>query len=109
MAFGDLKRLTAQGQQLTTDTTTIYTAPATKLTQIGTIILHNSDSVARDVRVFSNTNAANGRILFVALPASETYEFSPKIPIVLYGSDTLQANASANSAVNFIAYGREET
>lgn len=109
MAYGEIKRLTTQAQQLTTTVSAVYTAPSGKLTQIGTIILHNTDSVSRDVRVFSNTNAANGRILFVALPASETYEFAPKVPLVLYGSDTLQANAAANAVVNMIVYGREET
>jgi hypothetical protein len=108
MAYGDIKRLTTQGQQLTTDVSTIYTAPATKRTQIGTILIHNTDTSAKDVRVFSNTNANSGRILYVTLDASETYEFSPKVPLVLEGSDTLQANASANSVVNTIVFGREE-
>lgn len=108
MAYGDIKRLTTQGQQLTTDVSTIYTAPTGKLSQIGTILIHNSDTSSKDVRVFSNTNANSGRILFVTLDASETYEFSPKVPLVLYGDDTLQANATANSVINTIVFGREE-
>lgn len=108
MAYGDIKRLSTQNQQLTTDNTTIYTAPSGKLSQIGTIIFHNVDSVARDVRVFSNSNASNGRVLNITLPANETYEFSPKIPLVLYGNDTFSANASANTAINILLFGREE-
>jgi hypothetical protein len=108
MTYGDIKRLSTEGQQLTTDTTPIYTAPSGKLAQIGSIIFHNSDTVAREVNVFSNTNANSGRILSIALPASETYEFSPKIPIVLNGDETLQANSSFNTVVNTFLYGREE-
>lgn len=109
MAYGDIKRLTTQGQQLTTTVSTIYTSPTSKQTQIGTILIHNTDTAAQDVRVFSNTNANTGRILFVTLDASETYEFSPKVPLTLYGSDTLQANASSNSVINTIVFGRQET
>jgi hypothetical protein len=109
MAYGDIKRLTTQGQQLSTAVSTIYTAPSGKQTQIGTILIHNTDTTARNVQFYSNSSANTGRILFIALDASETYEFSPKVPLTLYGSDTLQANASANSVVNTIVYGREET
>ena len=109
MAYGDIKRLTTQGQQLTTVVSTIYTAPVSKQTQIGTILIHNTDTAARDVRVFSNTNANTGRILFIALDGNETYEFSPKVPLTLYGADTLRANSSANAVVNLLVYGREET
>jgi hypothetical protein len=109
MAYGDIKRLTTQGQQLTTTVSTIYTAPTGKQAQIGTILIHNTDTSARDVIVFSNTNANTGRILFVTLDSSETYEFSPKVPLTLYGQDTLRANASANAVINTLVFGREET
>lgn len=109
MAYGDIKRLTTQGQQLSTVVSTIYTSPTSKQTQIGTILLHNTDTVARNVQLYSNSSANTGRILFIALDASETYEFSPKVPLTLYGSDTLQANASSNSVVNTLVFGRQET
>jgi hypothetical protein len=108
MAYGDIKRLTTQGQQLSTVVSTIYTAAVGKPTQIGTILIHNTDSSARDIRVFSNSGANTGQILYVTLDSSETYEFSPKVPLALYGSDTLRANASANSVVNVLIFGRED-
>jgi hypothetical protein len=109
MAYGDIKQLNTEGQQLTTTVSTIYTAPVSKRTQIGTILIHNTDTTARDIRVFSNTNANTGRILYVTLDASETYEFSPKVPLTLEGSQTLRANASANAVINTLIFGREET
>lgn len=109
MAYGDIKQLSTEGQQLTTDVSTIYTAPSGKRSQIGTILIHNTDTSSHDVRVFSNTNANTGRILYVTLDSSETYEFSPKVPLTLEGSQTLRANASANSVINTLIFGREET
>lgn len=108
MAYGDIKRLNTEGQQLTTTVSTIYTAPSGKRAQIGTILIHNTDSSARDVRVFSNTNANTGRILYISLDGSETYEFSPKVPFTLEANQTLRANSSANSVVNTLIFGREE-
>ena len=108
MAYGDIKQLSTEGQQLTTDVSTIYTAPSGKRAQIGTVLIHNTDTSARDVRVFSNTNANTGRVLYIALDSSETYEFSPKVPFTLEANQTLQANASENAVVNTLIFGREE-
>ena len=108
MAYGDIIRLSTEGQQLTTTVSTIYTAPSGKRAQIGTILIHNTDTSAKDVLVFSNTNANTGRILYVTLDSSETYEFSPKVPFTLEANQTLRANASANSVVNTLIFGREE-
>jgi hypothetical protein len=109
MAYGDIIRLSTEGQQLTTTVSTIYTAPSGKRAQIGTILIHNTDTTTRNVQLYSNTNANTGRVLFIALDASETYEFSPKVPFTLEANQTLRANSSANSVVNTIVYGREET
>lgn len=109
MAYGDIKQLNTEGQQLTTDIGTIYTAPSGKRAQIGTILIHNTDSTTMDVRVFSNTNANTGRILYISLDSSETYEFSPKVPFTLESNQTLRANASGNAVVNTLIFGREET
>jgi hypothetical protein len=109
MAYGDIKQLNTEGQQLTTDIATIYTAPSGKRAQIGTILIHNTDTSSRDIRVFSNTNANTGRVLYVTLDSSETYEFSPKVPFTLEANQTLRANASANSVINTLIFGREET
>ena len=108
MAYGDIKQLSTEGQQLTTSISTVYTAPVSKRAQIGTILIHNTDSGGQDIAVFSNTNANTGRILYITLDGSETYEFSPKVPLTLEGSQTLRANSSANSVVNTLIFGREE-
>ena len=109
MAYGDIKRLTAQGTQLAATVGVVYTAPTAKRAQIGTILLHNTTSAAKDIKLYSNGSGASARILFISLAANETYEFSPKVPLVLEGAETLQAEATAATQINLIVYGREET
>lgn len=108
MAYGDIKRLTAQGAQLGATVGTVYTAPSGKAAQIGTILLHNTGDSTIDVQIFSNGDTAAARFLYISLSASETYELSPKVPIVLQGSETLRGLASTAAKVNILAYGREE-
>ena len=109
MAYGDIKRLTAQGAQIAATVGTVYTAPAAKRAQIGTIILHNTTSASKDVKIYSNGSTAAARILYIALDGNETYEFSPKVPITLAGAETLQGEATASSEINILIYGREES
>ena len=109
MAYGDIKRLTAQGAQLAATVTTVYTAPTGKRAQIGTIILHNTTSAAKDVEIFANGSTASAKILNITLAANETYEFSPKVPLVLEGAETLRGDATAATEINIIVLGREET
>jgi len=109
MAYGDIKRLSTQGQQLAATVGTLYTAPTAKRAQIGTIILHNTTSATKDVKIYSNGSTDAARLLYITLDSSETYEFSPKVPLVLEGGQTLQGETEAASEINILIYGREET
>ena len=108
MAYGDIKRLTAQGAQLAATAGVLYTAPGTKRAQIGTILLHNTAAAAKDIKIYSNGSTTAARLLFITLAANETYEFSPKVPLILEGAQTLQGEAQAATEINIFAYGREE-
>jgi hypothetical protein len=109
MAFGDIKRLNSATAQLGSTAAVVYTAPSGTRAQIGTIILHNTTADAKDIQLYSNGSTAASRILYITLGANETYEFAPKVPITLEGSETLQGEASTASHVNIKLFGREES
>ena len=108
MAYGDIKRLSTQGQQIASTVGTLYTAPTGKRSQIGTILLHNIDTSSVDIEIFINGTADADRVLYITLDSSETYEFSPKVPLVLEGAQTLQGEASVADKANIVIFGREE-
>ena len=110
MAYGDIKRLNSATAQLAATVGTLYTAPSGKRAQIGSIIFHNTSSTnTRTAEIFDNGSAASNKLLSVVLSANETFEFSPKVPIVLEGGQTLQGDSDAATTVNVRIYGREET
>jgi hypothetical protein len=109
MAYGDIKRLNSATAQLAATTGVLYTAPTAKAAQIGQVILHNVGTSTRVAELFDNGTGASNKILYVSLGPNETFEFSPKVPIVLAGSETLQGKASVASEVNIRIYGREDT
>lgn len=90
----------------------IYTSPANKAVELGSVILHNTQSTAVTVQVFVGGNSVLGnRVLSVTLAASETFEFTPKIPMVLPAASTGQgvwAIASVGNSVSMWLTGREE-
>lgn len=108
MAYGDIKRLTTRGLQLDDTAAAVYTAPEDTRVQIGTIILHNTGAAANDVIIYSNGDTAADILLYITLEPNETYEFSPKVPIVLEGEETLEGEAENDDEVNIFVYGREE-
>jgi hypothetical protein len=109
MAYGDIKRLNSNTAQLAATVGTLYTAPTGKRVQIGTIILHNtSPSNNRTAELFDNATSASAKFLNITLGANETFEFSPKVPLVLEGSETLQGDSDVASEVNVKIYGRIE-
>lgn len=108
MAYGVLKQLIAAGTQVASSTGAIYTAGTGKKTEIGSIILHNTNSTSETVELYNDGTADANRFVKIALAANETFEFAPKVPLVLEGSDTLQAKTTTASKVNVILIGREE-
>ena len=108
MAYGDIKRLTPANTQLDDTSAAIYTAPSATRVQIGTIILHNTGAAANDVILYSGGDTAADILLNITLDANETYELSPKVPLVLEGAETLRGEATNATEVNILAFGREE-
>ena len=108
MAFNDIKRLSTAAQQVASAAAAIYTAPAGKRAQIGSIILHNTNVTPEIVSIYDNGTSSANRLVYIVLSSGETYELAPKVPIVLDGSETLQASTTTASKVNIKIYGREE-
>jgi hypothetical protein len=107
--YNDIKRLNSATAQLPAAAGVLYTAPVGKRAQIGTILLHNANTSTENVRLLDNGSAESNRFLNISLVANETYEFSPKVPIVLEGAETLQGLTTTASKVNIKIYGREES
>lgn len=109
MAYTNIKSLTADGATLAPTTpTAIYTVPASTTAEIGTIILHNTNFSTESVFIFAGGTTDAHRVLFVALEAFETYEFSPKLPIVLTAGTSLLGLTTTASKVNVRLTGRED-
>ena len=106
--YTDIKRLIATNAQVGVSIAAIYTAPVGKRSQIGTIILHNTTATAKTVAVNDNGITLAHEIFSISLSPFETYEFSPKVPLVLEGGEALFAIASVVATVNIKIYGREE-
>ena len=106
--YNDIKLLNAATAQVAASAGAVYTAPVGKRAQIGTIILHNTNTSVEGVSIYDNGSAAANKIIYVALAVNETYEFAPKVPIVLEGGESLQGAATTASKVNIKIYGREE-
>jgi hypothetical protein len=109
MPYGDIKRLNSATAQLAATTGVLYTAPASKKAQIGTILAQNTGTTPRVIELFDSGTGNANRLIYAILPGNDTYEFSPKVPLVLEGGETLQGKASAASEVNIKLFGREET
>ena len=109
MAYGDITRLNTNTAQLAATTGTLYTAPTAKKAQIGSILLHNTNTFsATTVEIFDNATSTSARILYVTVGPLETYEFSPKVPLALAGAETLEGKATLAAETNIKIYGREE-
>ena len=106
--YNDIKRLSTATQQLASAAAVIYTAPAGKRAQICTILLHNTNTTNELVSVFDDGSGVANRLLFALLVPGDTMEFSPKVPIVLEGAETLQAFSTTAAKVNVKIYGREQ-
>jgi hypothetical protein len=116
MAYGPFKNLNggSVGDVLPTTTgSAIYTSPANKAVEVASVILHNAHTAAELVEVFigGTANTAN-RILRVSVPAGETFEFAPKIPIVLHaasGGVAIYAKTTGATRVTMWLTGREDS
>ena len=106
--FNDLARLTAAGAQLGNAAAAVFTSPAGKKSQVGTIILHNTNTSVETVQLFDNGSTAAYRFLSISLAPGETFEWSPKTPLCLAGSEAIQGLSTTASKVNITLEGRSE-
>jgi hypothetical protein len=109
MPYGDIKRLNSATAQLAATTSTLYTAPSGKRTQVASILATSTATNFVTLELFDNGSTTANRLLLVCIAANDTYEFAPKIPLVLQGGETIQGKASVASTVNIKLLGREET
>jgi hypothetical protein len=109
--FSQISRLISSGTQLPSSTGVIYTAPSTAglVTQVTTIVLHNTNTSTENVALYDNGSANANRVLLVALSANETLEYSPKTPWCLNPSETIQGSTTTASKVNIQVIGRTQT
>jgi hypothetical protein len=117
MAYGPLKNLvgaatdSSAATALATTATTVYTAPASKSVEIASVILHNTGTSSQTVTLFVGGTGATSQMLKLTLAANDTFEFAPKVPIVIQPNATpqvLAGSTTTGSTVNIWLYGREE-
>lgn len=107
------KRLVS-GSQLTTSAATYYTAPGNTRTRVATFTATNTSAGAETISVHlvpSGGSADDTNIVAdeISLAAKETKSISGAIGHVLESGGTLQALASAGTAINIVASGYEIT
>lgn len=112
MAYGPIKLLDSFTLPATNGSA-LYQQPSGKMVEIASIIFHNSGSTAQTVQFWVTQAAATGRLLSISLAANDTFEFSPKVPVVLnwssvVGQRGVWATATTATTVNMHLYGREE-
>lgn len=98
--------------ELTTSTSTLYTTPASTTTIVKEILFSNKTGSARTVTlrlVPDGASESNVHDIFsdININANETLSFA--CSIVLNTGDLIKSFASANTAVNIIANGYEES
>lgn len=105
----------AQGQ-LSDTVGAIYTVPAATTAQVKTLVFFNSGISSNAIAVHlvpNNTGAvgtagATNQVLNFNLPSGDTFEFSPSYPFEYSSAnDTIQANATTASEVNYFVMGVE--
>lgn len=107
MAYGNIKTL-ARGQAHATSSA-VYTGPTQgKSTEVAMIWLHNTNVAAMQVRLYHQENVTSSLFFNESLASNETFEVSPKLPIVINGTGSLFIVAASSASVNYIITGREE-
>jgi hypothetical protein len=104
----------ADGAQLGTTSSTLYTAPANTTTKISDVTVCNTTTVARTVTVYvvESGGAANAAsTIYSAFPVGpkETVTLSDLTGFVLEAADTLRGLADAATAVSIQASGVQIT
>ena len=104
--FNDIAEL-GKGQVAST-IGAIYTTPTGKVAQVKTVILHNTNTTAENVRIGKGGTATSDYLLNISLAANETFEFSPAVPLAFVGDEVLYGLTTTASKVNYFVYGQRE-
>ena len=97
----------AQGQ-LAATTGTIYTAPAGKTAYLKSIYLHNTGSSDETVKIYINGSSAADKILEGVIAGKDTFEWDIAYSIILTTGQTLRADSTSATTVNYFVHGGTE-
>lgn len=106
------KRLGGPSTLTTTTTTDIYTVPAATTTIVKQIILSNysgSTATATISLLPTGDSIGNQHLVFNQLSLSSNETVTISTSLVMNASDKIKAGASANSSINIILNGVEES
>jgi len=106
--------LSSHGAQVSDSAAAVYTVPSSTVGYVKSILLHNTNTSAENVKLYFVENGgsvADSRlILNVSLEANETLEWMLEYPLPMEtAGDTIQAVTDTASKVNIVISGMEET
>jgi len=97
----------AKGQVAATPGT-IYTAPAATTGFIKAVYFHNTSSSDETVKVYYDGTSAADRIFEGIISGKDTLEWDVAYSIILPTGDTLQAETTTGTTLNYIVFGAED-
>jgi hypothetical protein len=97
----------AQGQ-LPATVATIYTVPAGKNAYLKSIYLHNTGGGDQTIKLYINGGSAAERILEGIVSGKDTFEWDIAYSIILTTGQTLQAETTTATTVNYFLHGATE-
>lgn len=99
--------------QLANAKATIYTCPALTVAHITSIVLVNTDAVARTVNLYVKRSGSTSRRIIgkaVSIPVAGSYEFPDKAGAMrLSAGDVIEGDASVAAVVDYFITGAQET
>lgn len=106
MAYGNMTILGAGAMHHTASA--VYTGTAGKLTEIGMIWLHNGNTTNLSASMYWPNSSSIDKRFNELLASGETYEVSPKLPIIINGAGSLVLMAQQSASINYYLVGRVE-
>ena len=97
----------AQGQ-LPSTTGTLYTVPVGKTAYLKSVYLHNSGTSDQTIRIYINGSAVADRIFEGIVSGKDTFEWDVAYTVILTTGQTLRADSTNASAVNYFIFGGTE-
>lgn len=97
----------AQGQ-LPSATGILYTVPIGKTAYLKSIYLHNSDTPDQTIRIYINGSTGAEKIFEGIVSGKDTFEWNVAYTVILTTGQTLQADATNASSVNYFVFGGTE-